>query len=365
MREVRHDMIVRKIATPATKPLVSVLTPFYNTAPYLAQCIESVLGQSYAQFEYILVDNCSTDRSYEIAESYARRDPRIRLIRRSKTVPQLRNYNDALAEISDASHYCKIVQADDYIFPQCLELMVQVFEQSESIGLVSSYRLDGNYPCPDGYPFPQPMLTGKEFARLYLRNGNNVFGTQTTVMYRSSMVRECRPFYDELLPNAADLAKCLQILQHWDFGFVHQLLSFTRRDNESLTSLTSSFRPYDLDRYIFVQQYAGEFFEAEEVSAIKRESRRKYYRLLAREALRFREHAFWRHHQTGLKTLPATFDWPYLALQIILQLLWIGSNRGRQYSITWADGSGEKATDNPIQTLTCLDRHPVLTGQVA
>ena len=61
--------------------MVSVVTPFYNTAPYLAQCIESVLAQTYPHFEYILMDNCSTDGSAEIAETYARRDSRIRLIR--------------------------------------------------------------------------------------------------------------------------------------------------------------------------------------------------------------------------------------------------------------------------------------------
>jgi glycosyltransferase involved in cell wall biosynthesis len=110
--------------------------PFYNTARYLAQCIESVLTQSYSEFEYILMDNCSTDGSGEIAEIYARRDPRIRLIRCSEFVSLLRNYNRALMEISDPSQYCKIVQADDYIFPQCLELMVQAFDQSGSIGLV-------------------------------------------------------------------------------------------------------------------------------------------------------------------------------------------------------------------------------------
>lgn len=84
-------------------PLVSVLTPFYNTASYLAQCIESVLAQSYTEFEYMLIDNCSTDGSSEIAETYAGRDPQIRMFRRSQLVPQLRNYNDALTRISDAS----------------------------------------------------------------------------------------------------------------------------------------------------------------------------------------------------------------------------------------------------------------------
>jgi Glycosyl transferase family 2 len=75
------------------RPLVSVVTPFYNTEPYLAQCIESVLAQTYPHFEFILMDNCSTDGSGEIAESYARRDPRIRLIRCTQFLSQLANYN--------------------------------------------------------------------------------------------------------------------------------------------------------------------------------------------------------------------------------------------------------------------------------
>jgi glycosyltransferase involved in cell wall biosynthesis len=99
-----------------SRPLVSVVTPFYNTAAYLSECIESVLKQTYTEFEYILADNCSTDGSAEIAESYARQDSRIRLVRYSDFVAQLPNYNRALREISRSSQYCKIVQADDYIF---------------------------------------------------------------------------------------------------------------------------------------------------------------------------------------------------------------------------------------------------------
>ena len=61
----------------AAQPFLSVVTPFYNTQAYLKECIESVLGQSYRNFEYILVDNCSNDGSLDIAEYYAKRDSRI------------------------------------------------------------------------------------------------------------------------------------------------------------------------------------------------------------------------------------------------------------------------------------------------
>ena len=313
--------------TLAIRPLVSVVTPFYDTARYLTQCIESVLTQSYAEFEYILMDNCSTDGSAEIAESYARRDPRMRVIRSSEFVPQLQNYNRALAEISDDSQYCKIVQADDYILPGCLELMVQTFEQSKSIGLVSSYWLHGDVIAGSGYPYPTPMLPGKECGRWSLRTGTYPFGSQTTVMYRSSLIRKQSPFYNESLPYA-DLEKCMEILAHQDFGFVHQVLSFSRVDDASITGSIERFAPYALDLYIITQRYAPVFAQPREASFLRRKSRRVYYRVLAKAAIQIREPAYWRYHQVGLKVLKETINLPYLVLQVGLMSLWLALNPG-------------------------------------
>jgi len=312
-----------------TTPLISVVTPFYNTAPYLAKCIESVLAQSYSQFEYILMDNCSTDGSTEIAETYARSDPRIRLIRSTQFVEQIPNYNRALALISDDSSYSKVVEADNHILPECLRLMMQAFERAQSIGLVSSYWLRGNLLCGSGYPYPTPMMSGREWVKQVLLGSVHVFGSPTQVMYRSSIVRGQKPFYNESVLHA-DTEKCYDILKHWDLGFVHQVLSFSRTDNESISSAGSELQAGALDRYIARRRYAPIFLEAIDAASLIRKERRIYYRSLARRALLLRGggSAFWRYHKVGLKTVNETLDWLYLLLIMGQELLWLASNPG-------------------------------------
>jgi glycosyltransferase involved in cell wall biosynthesis len=315
--------------TPNVGPLVSVITPFYNTASYLAECIESVLAQSYTQFEYILMDNCSTDGSSEIAESYARSDPRIRLIRSTQFLRQIPNYNRALAQISTESEYTKVVEADNHIFPECLDLMLKAFERSESIGLVSSYWLAGNVLQGSGYPYPMPIMSGRESVKRHLLSSAHVFGSPTQVMYRSSIVRGEKVFYNEDVLHA-DTDKCYAILRDWDLGFVHQVLSFSRDDNQSISSAVTELQAGALDRYIAERRYAPVFLETNDEASVLRTEKRRYYRALARRSLllRGKRAAFWRYHKMGLKTLDETINWPYLLLMVSRELLWLALNPG-------------------------------------
>src|SRR5436190_6590278 len=107
-------------------PLVSVVTPVYNEAEYLVECVESVLAQTYQKWEYTIVDNCSSDGSLEIARRYAAQDSRIRVFQNQHFLRAIPNHNIALRQISPASRYCKVVLGDDWIFPDCLERMVAV-----------------------------------------------------------------------------------------------------------------------------------------------------------------------------------------------------------------------------------------------
>ena len=88
------------------QPLVSVMTPVYNGEDFLAECIESVINQTYQNFEYIIVNNCSKDRSLQIAQEYAKKDPRIKIHDNEKFVGVIDNHNTAFNRMSPNAKYC-------------------------------------------------------------------------------------------------------------------------------------------------------------------------------------------------------------------------------------------------------------------
>ncbi len=251
------------------------------------------------------------------------------MIRQPCLIPQAPHYNQVLTEISPDSKYCKFAQADDTLFSDCLRLMAETFERFESVGLVSSYYLKGSIVKGSGFPYPKRVLPGKEAARFYLQTGNFVFGSVTTVMYRSSLVRDCQPFYREDLLHE-DTEKCMEILKQWDFGFIPQVLSFLRTDNvnESVTAGWRAWQPDALDWYIIVHRFADVFLEPAEARELKLSAKRDYYHMLAAAALKRRDAAFWEYHRKGLATLGQTMNKPYIALLASQRLLDMAANPG-------------------------------------
>jgi glycosyltransferase involved in cell wall biosynthesis len=106
--------------------LVSIITPNYNCVQFIAQTIESVLAQTYQNWELIIIDDCSTDGSYEIARSYAKRDKRIKVFRMEK------NSGAALARNKgiELSHgdYLAFLDSDDIWISEKLEKQLQFMQ---------------------------------------------------------------------------------------------------------------------------------------------------------------------------------------------------------------------------------------------
>jgi glycosyltransferase involved in cell wall biosynthesis len=293
--------------TTTTAPRVSVVTPFYNTATYLPECIESVLAQSHGDLEYILCNNHSTDGGGEIAARYAARDRRIRIVSPPSFVGQVPNYNFALGQIAPDTRYCKVVQADDTIFPRCLTEMVTLAEAHPSIAVVSAYRLFGAEVQPRGLPHTRTFLTGHDACRIVLKDGIYLFGSPTTVMFRAELVRGRVPFYAEgRLFEDAEV--CFDLLSSHDFGFVHQVLSFTRTENDSLWAGMRAYNGWLLARRNQVAQYGRQFLTHDEFDEVWRHRERHYRTFLAQAWLEGRDDAFWEFHRRGLATVGDTLD---------------------------------------------------------
>src|SRR5262245_39744579 len=283
-------------------PRVSVVTPVHNTAAYLSACIESVLGQSFGDFEYVIVDNASTDGSREISESYARTDSRIRLHRTKALLPQVPNYNAALKLIHPSTAYTKIVQADDKLFPRCLEEMLQLAVAHPDIGIVSAYMLHGPAVRCQGLPPDRQVFSRDEVCTLHLMTRRSVFGSPTAVMYRSDLVRDRDRFYDEV-SLLEDTRVCYDLLRQSRFGFVHQVLTYARADNPSLTDSFIGFNPYLLHELILLRLYGTEILGPQRASERWDELWGMYRTYLGQAALEGVPPAFWEYHRAGWREM--------------------------------------------------------------
>lgn len=283
-------------------PFVSVVTPVYNTQAYLAECVESVLAQSYRNWEYIILDNMSTDGSAELAADYARKDPRIRFVRAEAHLDQEPNYDRAIHLIAPSSRYCKVVQADDWLFPECLERLVAVAESAPSVGLVGCYLLRGAHIGCQGLEYGESTFPGRMPCRLHLLEGRSVFGSPTAVLYRSDEIRVRTPFYrpSSLL---ADTEVCYEILKTRDFGFVHQVLAYARDQEASITNGIERFNPYLLHELILLRRYGPTYLTVPELEARWATLFQGYCRYLGGQVLRRPGSAFWAYHRSGWEAM--------------------------------------------------------------
>jgi glycosyltransferase involved in cell wall biosynthesis len=296
-------------------PLVSVVTPVYNGEEFLPQCIESVLAQTYQNWDFTIVNNCSTDDSLRVCLKYAAIDRRIRVVTNPSFLKIIENHNRTLSYVSAQAKYCKVLFADDWLFPTCIEEMVANAERHPSVGIVSSFALAGDRVLSAGLPFPSYVVDGREICRRKLAGGVDVFGTPTAQLYRADLVRRRSKFFNEQNLHA-DTEACLDVLQDSDFGFVHQVLSFSRPRPQSNDALANSFETRSLGGLIIFLKYGPIYLNRDEYTCYLKNRMKEYHRVLAKNVLRCRSRAFWRFHQETLRVLGLKLDRSLLAVSV-------------------------------------------------
>ncbi len=198
-------------------PLVSVCVPLYNGGLYIRETIESVLAQTFDNWELVITDDRSTDDSKEIVASFS--DPRIRYLLNSERVGAEGNWNRCVNE----SHgvYRKLLCHDDRLHPACLARQVAVIErtQNQNVSLVSSAR---RVISPKGKPIltrcwknRDQIITGRSAIRQIVRSGTNQIGEPGSVLFRASDWRALNGF-SARFPYVIDLDFWFKLLGRGD-----------------------------------------------------------------------------------------------------------------------------------------------------
>jgi len=174
-------------------PRVSVLMTAYNRASYIASSIESVLAQTFGDFELLITDNCSTDGTFDIAKRYEGLDRRIRVVQNERNLGQFGNRNRA-AELA-RGELLKYHDSDDLMYPHCLAVMVPMLlaEPSAGFGLSTGKYWPGG-PCP-------MLLTPRmAYQREFLGEGLFMAGPGGA-LFRADVFKKLGGFVDEGAPS--------------------------------------------------------------------------------------------------------------------------------------------------------------------
>ena len=159
------------------KPLVSVLMTVYNREKYIAEAIESVLASSYTNFELIIVDDQSKDKSVEIAKNYEAKDNRIKVYINEKNLGDYPNRNQAASYAK--GKYIKYLDSDDLIYPHGLQVMVEAMEQFPEAGVGFIYENYDNI-----HTLPVQIPSEEAFTTHFFTKGIFYMGPSATIFNR-------------------------------------------------------------------------------------------------------------------------------------------------------------------------------------
>jgi len=177
-------------------PLISVCIPAYNNEAFIGTAIESVLNQTFADFELVVVDDRSTDGTREKIRAF--RDPRIRIVENERNLGHEGNWNKALRE--GRGRFIKILPGDDLLHPRCLERQLTAFGDPAAAGiaLVACARdiidAKGRKIMRRRFPGADGSISGLEAVRRCVRAGTNLIGEPAAVLMPAGMIARTGAF---------------------------------------------------------------------------------------------------------------------------------------------------------------------------
>jgi glycosyltransferase involved in cell wall biosynthesis len=229
---------------------VSVCIPVFNCQEFIEYSIRSVLNQSFKDFELIIIDNCSTDKTLAIIESFS--DPRLKLHQNSENIGFCGNWNLCLKLAK--GQYVKILPADDLIEVNCLEQQVQILEIHQGVSLVACSRKiinESNKFLFVNNGLKPGVYTLQKAMRACALNGGNPIGEPGGCLFRREVIDKGHKFVCESL-YCIDLNFWSDVLKYGNLLKSNELLAGFRLNRGS--SSVKLFKRQIIEQIQFVRR---------------------------------------------------------------------------------------------------------------
>jgi glycosyltransferase involved in cell wall biosynthesis len=211
-----------------SKVELAVLLPNYNNAPYLREALDSILAQTFQNFIVYFVDDCSTDNSIQIAESFE--DSRIVIIKNEKNRGIVYTMNRALSEI-ETEFYIRM-DGDDISTPNRFEVLVNFMKNNPKIGVCSS--------AIQSFGIDDSVMNFGEFPEM--NKANLIFGHSVghaSSIFRTSVIKDNNIKYEDDFWRLEDYLLFYRLLNLTDTSSIKDVLYNYRREsynnNEEIT----------------------------------------------------------------------------------------------------------------------------------
>ena len=194
-------------------PMVSMIVPVYNTEKTLSRCIDSILNQTYRDFELILLNDGSTDTSGEICDAYAKKDSRVRVVHKENTgVSDTRNRGIDLAR----GEYLQFLDSDDWITPDATALFVRTATEQQCDMVISQfYRVIGEHVSQKGAIDEDGLMDRSTYANHMMQKpADFYYGVLWNKFYKRSIITEHRLRMDQSISWCEDFMFNLEYVRH-------------------------------------------------------------------------------------------------------------------------------------------------------
>ncbi|MDD3012238.1 MAG: glycosyltransferase family 2 protein [Candidatus Gastranaerophilales bacterium] len=221
-------------------PEITVLMPVYNSEKYLKESIESILNQTFKDFEFLILNDGSTDQSVNIIESYS--DSRIRLIHNEQNLGLISTLNRGI-DLSQGKYIARM-DSDDISFPERLEKQFKLMEEKKDIGICGTlFQVFGKHNYIPNHP------ENTELIKAYL-----IFGCyigHPTIMIRKSILEQHDLKYDDNFKHAEDYELWTRVIKYSKFTNIQEILLHYRSHDSQICQKFTQIQSQNLRKIHF------------------------------------------------------------------------------------------------------------------